>query len=296
MSKGQRAKSYSTLGALRSKLGTGGKEVIDMFDKQFELKLYVPVTWEVSGDMPDKWADGLKINAERINDRRQAKLPDDGTFILRMAEPATKGYALYVPDTYVSRRGRPAAGIRGIHADNLGRAFNNWNDKINEAFATIDGVMAKVFKQKVDNAKVRWALRVADKILRFTGDRIRGRSVAPIASCYLVGDARAQGWIREADYADGAPYNITTPREINAVKAAIQQRIIQGGQLVVSQGLQSAALDAENALNAALLTKLREATRCDAFVQNPAADKCFCAWQVDGSGLLYLHVQVGLTV
>jgi hypothetical protein len=266
------------------------------FEKKFELKLYVPVTWEVSGDMPERWADGLKVNAERINDRRQAKIPDDGTFILRMADPAAKGYALYVPAGYVSRRGRPSEAIRGTHAENLGRAFNNWNDKINRAFATVDGVIAKVFKDQVDNAKVRWALAVADKVLRFTGDRIRGRSVAPIAAYYLVGDARAQGWIRESDLADGAPYNITTPREITAVKAAIQQRIIQGGQLVVNQGLQPAAILAENTVNAALLTKLRETARCDAFVATPAPDKCFCSWALDGSGLLYLHLQVGLTV
>ncbi|MFH1231495.1 MAG: hypothetical protein V1709_08385 [Planctomycetota bacterium] len=266
-----------------------------MFTKKFELKLYVPVTWEVSGDMPDKWADGLKNNAERINDRRQAKIPDDGTFILKVADPATKGYALYVPDTYVSKRGRPAGGIRGSHAENIGTAFNDWNDKINAAFATVDGIVAKVFKEKVDNAKVRWALKVADKTLRLTGDKIRGRSVAPIATYYLVGDERVSGWIREADYADGAPYNITTPRESNAVKAAIQQRLMQGGQLVINQGMQQDAIDAENAVNASLLTKLRETARCDAFVATPAVDKCFCSWQVDGSGLLYLHIQVGLT-
>ncbi|MEW6026083.1 MAG: hypothetical protein AB1599_02140 [Planctomycetota bacterium] len=119
--------------------------------------------------------------------------------------------------------------------------------------------------------------------------------VAPIASFYLVGDKRASGWIRESDLADGAPYNITSPREVNAVKAAIQQRIIQGGQLVSNQGLQQDAIDAENAVNASLLTKLRDPARCDAFVQDPAPDKCFCSWQVDGSGLLYLHLQVGLT-
>jgi hypothetical protein len=212
-----------------------------------------------------------------------------------MAEPATKGYALYVPDTYVSKRGRAAGGIRGSHAENIGNAFNNWNDALNRVFQTVDGIPAKAFKEKVDNAKDRWALRVADKTLRFTGDKIRGRSVAPIASFYLVGDERVSGWLREADYADGTPYNITTPRESNAVKAAIQQRLIQGGQLVCNQGMQQDAIDAENEVNASLLTKLRDTTRCDAFVQDPAADKCFCSWQVDGSGLLYLHLQVGLT-
>ncbi|MFA5793699.1 MAG: hypothetical protein WC980_01320 [Candidatus Brocadiia bacterium] len=266
------------------------------FQKKFELKLFVPATWEVAGDMPDRWAEGLKNNAERINDRRQAKIPDDGTFINRMATPASKGYALYVPGGYVSKRGRSAEGIRGSHTENLKKAFDDWNTKINQAFATVNGVVAKVFKDAVDNAKDRWAIKIGDKTLRFTGDRIRGRSVAPIAAFYLAGDERAQGWIREADLADGAPYNITSPREMNALKAALQQRLMQGGQLIVNSEYHADLIASENAVNASLLTKLRDATRADAFVATPTPDKCFCAWVLDPTGLLYLHIQVGITV
>ncbi|MBI4712222.1 MAG: hypothetical protein HY762_02800 [Planctomycetes bacterium] len=267
-----------------------------MFNKKFEVKLYVPATWEVAGDMPDRWAEGLKRAAEVMNDRRQAKLPDDGTFILRMATPANEGYSPYVPSGFMSRSERSAEGIRGTHAANINQSFNRWNDNLNRAFATVDGVVAKEFKAKVDAAKDRWAIRIADKALRFTGDRIRGRSVAPIASFYLVGDKRASGWIREADTADGAPYNIARDWERTAVKAAIQQKIIQGGVMITNQGYKTAAMDAENAVNTTLLNGLRDTAKCDAFVTTPASDKCFCVWALDGSGLLYLHIQVGLTV
>ncbi|MEW6027766.1 MAG: hypothetical protein AB1599_10810 [Planctomycetota bacterium] len=266
-----------------------------MFSKKFELKLYVPATWEVSGDMPDKWADGLKNNAGRINGRRKAKIPDDGTYILKVATPANEGYVPYVAGGFISRKGRPLAGIIATHQENINRSFNKWNDNLNRAFAEKDGIVAKTFKEKVDAAKANWARQVADKTLRFTGDRIRGRSVGPIAAFYLVGDRRVNGWLRETDYADGAPYNITNQRERHAVKASIQQRILQGGQLIVNQGYQPAALEAENQVNASLLSKLREPARSDAFVDAPASDKCFCSWRIDPSGLLYLHIQVGVT-
>ncbi|MFH1231437.1 MAG: hypothetical protein V1709_08075 [Planctomycetota bacterium] len=265
------------------------------FEKKFELKLYVPVTWEVAGDMPDRWANGLKNAAEVINDRRQAKIPDDGTFNSEMAIPANKGYVPFVASGFISKSDRSDDGIKGSHAKNVTTAFNFWNDKINKAYATVDGIVAKEFKEKVDDAKVRWALRVADKTLRFTGDKIRGRSVAPIATYYLVGDERASGWIRPSDFADGTPYNIAGARERVALKTAIQQRLVQGGQMVSNLEYTAAALLAENTVNASLLSRLRDTAKCDAFVAVPAPDKCFCAWALDGSGLLYLHVQVGLT-
>lgn len=266
------------------------------FQKKFELKLYVPATWEVSGDMPDRWANGLKNNAEIINDRRQEKVPDDGTFINKMATPASKGYAPYVPSGYISKRGRAAESIRGSHTENLKDAFERWNTNLNRVFATVDGVVAKVFKEKVDNAKDRWAIKVGDKVLWFTGDRIRGRSVTPIAAFYLVGDERAQGWVRESDLVDGAPYSIASDREANALKAAIQQRLVQGGQLIVNCEYHPDAIAAENAVNASLLSKLRDTTKADAFVAAPTADKCFCSWVLDPTGLFYLHIQVGITV
>jgi len=250
----------------------------------------------VAGDMPDRWANGLKNAAEVMNERRKAKIPDDGTFNLKMAIPANEGYAPYVASGFVSKSDRSDGGIKGSHAKNITTSFNFWNDKINKVFETKDGIVAKEFKDKVEAAKVRWALRVADKTLRFTGDKIRGRSVAPIAAYYLVGDTLAQGWIRESDFADGAPYNIAGDRERVALKAAIQQRLVQGGQMVSSQEHTASALLAENTVNASLLSRLRDTAKCDEFVAVPAPDTCYCNWELDGSGLLYLHVLVGLTV
>ena len=267
-----------------------------MFTKKFELKLYVPENAEVSGDMPDRWARNLKAAAEEMNDRRQAKIPDDATFILRMATPATKAYSPFVPAGFISKSDRSAEGIRGAHAKNMTTAFNRWNDKSNAAFATKDGIVAKDYKEKVDASKDRWALQIGAKTLRFTGDKIRGRGMAPIASFYLVGDERASGWIRESDLADGAPYSIARNRQRVSFKAAVQQRLIQGGLMVVNQGLSADAMLAENTVNADLLNSMRDPAKCDAFVAAPAADKCFCSWQLDGSGLLYLWIQVGLTV
>ncbi len=264
------------------------------FEKMFELKLFVPATWEPAADMPVRWRDHLKDSAMQLFERLTAKITDDGTYINELATPASKAYRSLIDPAFVSKGGRTAGNIKDAHAKNIGRKFSQWLANLTKSFATVDGVEAKSFKEKVDAAIDRWAIAVSDKSIRLTGDKIRGRSVAPIASFFLVGDERATSWTKAGDMVDGTPYNITTDLERNAVKAAIQQKLVQGGMMVINSEYQPDVIDEQNAINAALLTKLREASRCDAFVATPAADKCYCSWEMDGN-FLVLHVQVGLT-
>lgn len=267
------------------------------FEKKFELKLYVPENAEVAGDMPDRWANNLKAAAEIMNDRRKEKIPDDATFIHKLGGPATAGYAPYVPAGFISKSDRSANGIKGSHATNITSAFNKWNEKLNAFFATVDGVVAKVFKDRVDAAKDRWALAVGSKVLRLTGDKVRGRGVAPIAIYYLVGDARAADFLHADDYSDGSPYDIAKAYQRVALKASVQQRLVQGGMMIINQNLQASAITAENNTNTELLNGLRDTAKCDVFVTTPAADKCWCVWAIDpDTKRFYLWIQVGLTV
>ena len=265
-----------------------------MFNKKFELKLYVPITWEVAGDMPLRWKENLKTAGPYMFDRIMAKIPDDGTYINEMVTPANKAFRGMLNPSFISKSGRSADGIGNAHSKNMGRKFSNWLNGLQKTYAEVDGVKAKEFKEKVDAAIDNWANAVADKTIRLTGDKLRGYGVAPITAFYLVGDTRATSWTKQGDESDGLPYNITTETERNAVKASLVQRLIQGGMMVINSEYNADVMDEQNTINAALLSKLREASRCDAFVDTPAADKCFCAWEMDGN-LLCLHVQVGLT-
>jgi hypothetical protein len=245
--------------------------------------------------MVERWNGNLKNAAPVINDRRQAKIPDDGTFIKVIAERSSLNWRPMINPAFRSKSDRSAKDITDHQATNLETAFNRWNDKINRAFATVDGVIAKVFKDDVEASKDRWALRVGEKTLRLTGDKIRGRGVAPITAYYLVGDERAKAWLREGDVGAGDPYDIARVGERVALKAAIQQRLIQGGLAIITSKYNATTILDENTVNTALLNGLRDGAKCDPFVITPAPDKCFCVWAMDDT-LLYLHIQVGLTV
>ncbi len=139
-----------------------------------DIEITVPVTVEPSGDMPDKWANGLTSNATRINDRRIQKIPDSGTFNSKVAGPSSVSFAPMVDSAFVSKKGRTAANVTRAQYKNLADGFDKWNDKLALAFATVDGVVAKRFVDQVNNSKNNWASAVASKTLRATGDRIRG--------------------------------------------------------------------------------------------------------------------------
>ena len=263
--------------------------------KKFEIKVYVPESAEPAGDMPEKWADGLTGNATRMNDRRLEKIGNDASFIQKVATPSSQAWRTFVNPAFIAKNERIAAEINYAQQKNLATAFNDYNDKLNQAFATVDGVEAKRFKDAVANAKDIWARAVSEGTLRLTGDKIRGRSVAPIACFWLVGDPLATAMLREGDeLLEGAPYDVALDGLRNALKTAIQQRIIQAGRAIMHADFLAAEILAQNTITAALLTAMADPLKADAFVPVWGAATNCCSFEKEGA-LFRLHVQVGLT-
>ncbi|MEK7309452.1 MAG: hypothetical protein AAB038_01380 [Planctomycetota bacterium] len=265
------------------------------FNKKFELEIYVAENVEVAGHMPDLWAQRLGDSGELIKDKLDEKFPDEGTFIEGLVKPSEDGYRPLIDSSFVSRHERSSENIRSTRRENMVKSFSKWKENLNKVFATIDGVVAKLFKDRVQASKDEWALKMGAGTLRLTGDKIRGRGPAPVAAYYLVGDNRAKDWVGPSGTSDGEPYNIARDRERTAFKAAILNRLVQGGLMVIKSEFDSAEITEQNTVNASLLNGLRDPAKCDAFVTAPAADKCFCAWKKDDEGNFILHVQVGLT-
>ena len=268
-----------------------------MFNKKFELILRVPENWEVAGHMADNWAKHLSDAAELIKSKIDEKLPDDGTFIRDLVNPSTNAYSPMLNPSFVSRSERSVSNIRDVRQGNMSASFLRWKENMAKAFATVDGVVAKSFKDKIAAAKDRWAIRMGQGLLRFTGDRIRGRSVAPITAHYLVGDARATVWGGQGDTLDGQPYSVARDGERTSFKAAILNRIVQGGMMITKAGSDATAeITRQNAINTTLINGLRDTAKADVFVTTTGAEECFFLWEVDADSRLVLHTQVGITV
>src|SRR3972149_5493676 len=99
-----------------------------MFNKKFELKLYVPANWEVAAHMADNWEKRLIESAQLIKDKIDEKLPDDGTFERDVVNPSSNAYAPMLNPSFVSKSERTTDNIRATRQGNMVESFQKWKE------------------------------------------------------------------------------------------------------------------------------------------------------------------------
>jgi hypothetical protein len=193
------------------------------------------------------WAANMKNMAEHINTRRKARIPDDFAFIARLAEPSKIGFENVLNPSFKSRAGLTQQMIVNNQGANLKRSFTKWQERLDDAFATVEGVPAKRFKDGVDRGKETFAHGAAERTLLFTGARVEGLGLAPIAARWLTGDPTVEGYLRGGDEVyEGGPYLVTSHEKKPALKAMLTQRLIQVGATIVKSAYDAGLISAMN--------------------------------------------------
>lgn len=224
---------------------------------KLDFKITVPTSVEPAGDQPDKWAAGLVANAALINDRRIAKIPDEGTFQSKVAGPSSAKWQPMIDPAFVSESGRNQANIIRAQYKNLADNFNHWNDKLALAFATVDGVVAKRFVDQCNNSKDNWATEVSRKTLRATGDKIRG-TILGQALYWMTGDYRANQMTNYFELIDGAPYDFTYSGARSAFKAGFMGMLVRALIMILNADFLAAEITAQNTRLALYCNTLKE--------------------------------------
>lgn len=260
-------------------------------DIVLDIKITVPASVEPAADMPTKWAGGLTNNAAIINDRRKEKVGDDGTFQSLVAAPSSASYSPMIAAAFVSKKGKNQAHIIRSQYKNLGASFNQWNNKLDLAFATVDGTVAKRFVDQVNNSKDNWAEAVASKTLRATGDKVRGTILGQI--CYwMTGDYRANGMTNNMEIVAGAPYQFMGAGYESSWKAAIMGKLTQALILILDADFLAAEILAQNQIINNLCSTIRNAPVKTFVVGGGATDSLFQFEYADPE--LKLHARVVL--
>lgn len=255
----------------------------------YEGKFLVPSSVEPSGDMPTKWADGLTNNASRINDRRIEKIPDEGTFAAKVALPSSTKFSPMIDSAFVSQAGRNQANIIRLQYKNLSDSYDQWNNKLALAFATVDGTVAKRFKDQVNNSKDNWAAAVAKKTLRLTGDKIRGM-LATQSIYWATGDVNANQMTNGHELLAGAPYDLTQGVLRQQFRAAMTNLIVQAGILIIGADFLAAEITAQNARLIALANMFQDAA-LDPMAEPDAAPTGYFGFVYDDP-IFKLHVRI----
>jgi hypothetical protein len=237
-----------------------------------------------------KWADILKVNAERIKEGIDARIPDELAFKKDLADPSIQAYSPYVPAGFISRSGLNAANIRARRSHNLTRAYRKFADNLAKKFETVDGVPAKRFKEEVDLAKPHYAVGVGKSTLGMTGLNREGLGPAAIAAFWLTQDVTVMRFIRAGDKVlEGGPVRITQPQIQPVFKAGLTGRLTQAGVIILQHGFDPTEIAAQNDLtNHIIQSNVDPALGLTPFA---TAGLSHVDFQQD-HGKLYLDVQV----
>ncbi len=202
---------------------------------------------EAAQRVVEQWAEGLKTNAQRINAKRQARIPDSVKFLERMAGPSSKGYLSVLDPAFVSRAGLTKQAIVANQAANLNRSFEKYTSKLDRSFETVEGEPAKRFKDAVEARKGVYGKGTTARTLPFTGTRVEGRGVAPIAACWLTGDPKTEDLIRGTDQIlEGGPYRVCPKSKLAWLKNMLASRLVLAGATILKGNYLPALITALN--------------------------------------------------
>ncbi|MBI4712392.1 MAG: hypothetical protein HY762_03690 [Planctomycetes bacterium] len=252
------------------------------------VRFHIPSVLPPADFSVDQWADDLKSNAMRINQKRELSIPDEGQYQSKLAERSARVWQNFVPTGFISRHGRKAAQIISQQLKAIKRSFEKWQGKLAGMFATVDGIEAKVYKERIDEGRDRWADKTAQTTLRLTGD-VRESGAVTLAGWWLTADNRAI--VRAGDVIiKGGPTNVARPFLDKNLRAGLTPQLTQSGVEILKNDLNPTLIDEQNAVINDFIKGLQQSIYVD-FQKDYLTDKSFCIYRRINDDL-YLEIQV----
>jgi hypothetical protein len=262
-----------------------------MADVKAKAFMDVPAGIEPTERMSEQWMDFMKEAAPDIYAKILEAIPDWGTFQSKMADVSNQEWKGLINPAFKSKHERSSGNIINMQLEKFKEAYEKWAAKLAYIFETVDGVEAKRFKERIDNARDTWIQSVTRSTLRFTGDKVRGRGVAPWAGYFLTDDKRTVGMMPPgAQVLEGGPVNVADAGLRTALKAGLVQKLIQAGVLISASKYDPAVVLEQNTTINRFIKGLQSSTYVD-FQPTVDPAKSYCLYIVDGTNLR-LEIQV----
>jgi len=159
----------------------------------------------------DQWAESLKSNATRINEKRILAIPDETSFSQKLAAPSSDRWAATMTGiTPNPRKAKLSSDVYDNQKNNLVRSFGKYSDKLDVAFQTVGTVVAQKFCAAVDSAKDSFATGASARTVRATGTRLEGVGAAVLAPMFLTNHPDAMAKVRQGidEVPVGGPFDI----------------------------------------------------------------------------------------
>jgi hypothetical protein len=164
-----------------------------------------------------------------------------------------------VDPTFVSDAGKSKTNMVDFQYKKLAESFVKYVEKYGSAFATVDGVFAKWYKEQVTKAKDRWAIAVSKGTMRFTGDKVRGMVVSQVVY-WMTGDPKANKFTEHFELIGGAPYDFTKAGLRKQFRSAVTNLLVSAGMYILKADMDAGEIAAQNARLVDLANSFRDAT------------------------------------
>jgi len=211
------------------------------------VKLIATIPIDVAQRVIESWARNIKDEAPDMYAKMLSRIPDMKRFVERLGQPSHDGFAPFVNPAFVNKGGQGHDDIEASQASNIKLSYDKYRIKLERMFETVDGIPAKRFKEIVDLMKGVYGAGAIARTLPFTGTKIEGRGLAPLAGMWLVNDLTVMDQIRSADKVlEGGPTRVCSAETVPDFKVMLNQRLIQAGASIVKRNFDAAAFAAHN--------------------------------------------------
>jgi len=179
-----------------------------------------PITpMDVPSNVKDKWKDTLLLRRDLIYSRLLTKIPDEDSFIAKIAEPSHEVWKAFVstewPDYYL---------VTLKQNIKLSVAFGKWKPAVIDAFSP-GGRFESGVQLKVDR------LDMLKYTLGNVGIRYVGWGPGYKAVGFITGDYRVSKYIVSGETAVGKPVNAFPEDVVNYVRPTLIAMLTQGAVL-----------------------------------------------------------------
>lgn len=256
------------------------------------VRLAIPNLTSIPDKIVNLWSATQKARAEYTAEKCLETISNSDAFQLRLAEPSNKGFAQFVNPDFCARSGLQAEEIIARQAANLKTAYQKFDSGVRHAYAEVEGMPARRFKERVDLRKEAYSSGAARKLLSFVGTRASGLGAVPIAAAWLVGDQKIAGSIRGSDsITEGGPFCIVELTHRPGFKAGLNQRLIQAGATIIDGANQPEVIKHQNDLTNHLIQGAVDPTLN--LAEFRTGGDSFVDYVVpEDSGQLYLEIKV----
>ncbi|MEW6027736.1 MAG: hypothetical protein AB1599_10660 [Planctomycetota bacterium] len=247
-----------------------------------------PIGVSIADWSKEQWLEAMILNAQRINQKRKRKIPDQPRYDQRIAGASTKTWSNFIDPNFVSRSGRTKSNIVAQHGKGISQGFHQYDQHLDEMFATVDGVPAKKFRDKLPDGAERYAAKMK-VMMGLTGDKVRGYSCNVVIPLWIANDPRVSGMIGPGDKIDGRPVDIIRPGLVVPFKGGIVGLLNQGGAMISSSKGSPETMLYENMRNNDFLAGLQDSVKYEKFTTGGASH---LDWVSDTDLGLCLEVQI----